>query len=141
MPDFKKGIIEINGIEIDRNTTLDDFRKSLSSIIRHDIGDEELTNIWTYDVRILDRFFRCKFSFYFGSIDYISLYLKDDIGISYEEKFKADCEWLKSILGKPDEVNDDGNTYFFDGIHIYSFIQRNLTRNPAETFIVCKYDK
>ena len=142
MTDLKNGIIEINGFEINPNTTSFDIINNLKNVYSNRaVSKDGSCELFRFDVvRLLDKHFKVKITFVREKINNVQLFSLYGAPLTYEERFKADCEWLKSILGKPDEIHDDGNSYYCEGRHIYSFIQRDLSRNPAETFIVCKYN-
>lgn len=143
MTDLSKGIIEINGYEISANTTPQQIELALSDVISFNAitKNKKGQGICLKNIFIYGRKFDMDLFFHLGKIDNAKLVAYNDSNLSYEERFIADCEWLKNIFGEPSEINEDGNSYYFEDIHIYSFIQRDLSRNPAETFIVCKYGR
>lgn len=143
MTDLSKGIIEIEGFEISASTTSNDIEENLKDACAFSVKSKNgRCEIFVFKkVFILDNCFDIDITFIGQKLSDIRLTSNYSANFSYEERFVADCEWLKSILGEPTETNDDGNSYYFENIHLYSFIQRDLSRNPAETFIVCKYGR
>ncbi len=142
MTDLTKGIIEISGLVFDVNTTSTDLKNKLKGLYanRATSRDGSVELFRFENIKLLDRYFKIKPVFFNQKLSKIKLipYYADNL--NYEERFQADCEWLKNILGEPDEISDYTNSYYYEGIHIYSFIQRDLARSPAETFIVCSYE-
>lgn len=142
MTDLSKGIIEIGGFVFDVNTTSADIKNKLNGLyVNCAVSKDGSVELFRFEnVKLFDRYFKIKLSFINQTISYIKLipYYADDL--QYEERYQANCDFLKSVLGEPDEVSEYTYSYHFEGVHIYSFIQRDLSRSPAETFIVCSYE-
>ena len=143
MTDLSKGIIEIEGIEINSDTTSTDIKTYLTNVYANCATSKSgKVDIFTFkNVILLGRRFDVDITFIREKISDIELTTCCSESLSYEERFKSNCDWLKSVLGEPDEIHNDGNSYYRNDKHIYSFIQRDLSRNPAETFIVCNYNR
>lgn len=143
MTDLSKGIIEIEGIEINSDTTSTDIKTYLSNVYANCATSKDGTvEIFRFEnITLSNECFKIKITFIREKMSHITLFSHIGENLSYEERFKANCDWLKSVLGEPDEIHNDGNSYYRNDKHIYSFIQRDLSRNPAETFIVCKYNR
>ena len=141
MTDLSKGIIEIEGFEIHSSTMSAELNNRLGVLChQHAVSKSGKVEIFIFKkVNILNRCFDADVTFIRQRLSEITLYSYYDNDLSYEGRFQADCEWLKNLLGEPMSVSDEDNTYYYDGLRIYSFIQRDLSRNPAETFICCKY--
>jgi hypothetical protein len=142
MTDLSKGIIEIGGFVLDMNTTSADIKNKLNGLYANCATSKDgSVEIFRFkNIKLLDRYFEIMPTFFNQKLSDIQLipYYADNL--QYEERFQVDCEWLKNILGEPDKISDYTNSYYYEGIHIYSFIQRDLARSPAETFIVCSYE-
>lgn len=143
MTDLKKGIIEIDGFQIGPDTTPADIKANLKDRYAFNATSKDGSGeMFRFEnVTLLSRCFKVKTTFIHQKIREIKLISYNKERLSYEDCFNTDCEWLKGILGDPDEALEYMNSYRYKGIHIYSFIQRDLSRNPAETFITCCYDR
>ena len=141
MTDLTKGIIEINGFEIGPNATSDDIKTKLDGIyVNRAVSKSGNVEVFSFkNIYLINRKFDIDVTFIDEKISTIELFSYHAEHLSYDERHKDDCYWLESILGTPSLIADSGHFYYFEGMRIYSFIQRDLSRNPAETFICCKY--
>lgn len=142
MTDLSKGIVEINGFEIASDTTSFDIKSNLEGIYTNCATSKSgKVEIFTFkDVNLLGRRFDVDITFIRQKISDITLYSCFADNVSYDDRFNDDCEWLKNILGEPHDVLNHTNSYHYNGVHIYSFIERDLSRNPADTHITCNYE-
>lgn len=143
MTDLTKGIIEIDGFEISKDTKPSEIKKLLNGRFDyHNVTPSGKSESFMFhNVCINNRLFSVNLYFYLGVLEDLRLNYMNEEGCSYERIFEQDCLWLKNNLGEPSKINEDGNSYYYNGLHIYSFIQRDLSRNPAEAYIVCKYSR
>lgn len=143
MTDLSKGIIEVDGFEINSNTSsFELINEKKDNCAFYTITNDGNCELFRFEnVEVFNKLFKVKITFIKQKLSEIKMFSYFDKPVSYEERFQADCAWLKDNLGEPSKINEDGNSYYYDGLHIYSFIQRDLSRNPAETYIVCKYSR
>lgn len=142
MTDLSKGIIEIDGFEISSRTTSSDIIENLKNLNANRVMSKSgNVEIFTFkNVELLNGRFNVDATFIGKKIKHIKLFSHYDTNLSYEERFESDCKWLKSVLGEPHDVLTHTNSYYFNGLHIYSFIERDFSRNPADTHICCSYE-
>lgn len=120
MTDLKNGIIEINGFEISSKTKPNEVEQTLSNII-FDNGftkSKKGQGIYLKNALIENQLFNADLFFYEGKLEDIKLISLHDTPLAYEERFKADCEWLKLILGEPTKTGSNGVVYIFDCVQI-----------------------
>ena len=143
MTDLSKGIIEIGGFVFDVNTTSTDVKNKLKGLYaNHATSRDGSVELFRFEnIKLLDRYFKIWATFINQTISSVELFPYCVNDLQYEERYQANCEWLKNILGNPDEVSEYTYSYNFEGIRVYSFIQRDLARSPAETLICLKYEK
>ena len=107
MTDLSKGIIEIDGIEINAETTPEKIKKIMPQKIIDNVYAQNGTaqGIFFNDEEILGKMFDSYLFFYRGQLKSIELHCSEEK--TDKEQFKADCEWLKNILGEPTVVQEN----------------------------------
>jgi len=142
MTDLRKGIIEINGVEIDANTTSIDIKNKLSDLYAHcAVSKDGSVEIFRFEnIKLYDRCFKIKLNFINQKLKNIELFAYNTNNLSYEDRFVEECNWLENFLGKPHKLLNYISSYYYDKIHIYAFIERELSRNPADIHISCSYE-
>lgn len=139
MTDLSKGVVEINGISITATTTLSDM-EHVDDCADHIVSRNGKVEIFVFKhICLYGVHFDIDVTFINKKLSDIELRSNYEGSVHYEERFKSDCEWLRQALGEPTEVKENGIFYYYEGLRINSFIQLDLSRNPAETFITCKY--
>ena len=141
MTDLRKGIIEINGVEIDANTTSIDIKNKLSDLYAHcAVSKNGSIEIFTFkNINLLNRFFDVDATFIRGKLKDIRLDCVDHIGLSFETLYRVDCEWLKNILGNPSQTGSNGVVYKFDSVQIGATNWENDGRSGPDEFIQISY--
>lgn len=143
MTDLSKGILEIDGFEIDKDTMPLEIKRKLSSIIKNHVhlDDGEIDLIRFSKIKILDRYFNIKTYFISGKLSQIRLDSLNEEGISFEELFERDCEWIKNILGEASASGKNGVVYVFDKYQIGVTYQPNDGRCGTDEFINLNYER
>ena len=124
MTDLSKGIIEINGVHIDKNTTPEDFQAKLTETLCYAHKFKDGTYMFQIkNVVIENREFLATFRFEYNSNNQLRLEKIHLLSVEYKEKsakelLKEDKIWLESILGSPDiNINREAD-YELDNVYI-----------------------
>lgn len=143
MTDLNKGIIEINGFEINKDTTPLEIKNKLSSIIKNHVHlDDGKVDLFRFSkIKIIDRCFNIKIYFVSDKLSQIRLDSKNEDCASFEELFERDCEWIKTILGEASILGKNGVVYAFDKFQISVTYQPNDGRCGTDEFINLHYER
>lgn len=143
MTDLSKGVLDIDGFEIDKDTTPSEIKNELSPIIKNHVhlDDSEIDLIRFSKIKILDRYFNIKIYFISGKLSQIRLDSLNEECISFEELFKRDREWIKDILGEASASGKNGVAYVFDKYQIGVTYQPNDGRCGTDEFIDLNYER
>ncbi len=141
MTDLRKGIIEIEGVEISANTTSLDIIENLKkSYANHATSKDGNCEIFVFkNIIVIDNSYDIDVTFINQKITNIQLFSLYDEKLSYEELFKADCEWLKKILGEPTVTGSNGVVYEYGSIQIGANYFESDGRSDSEEFIQINY--
>ena len=143
MTDLSKGIIEINGFDIDKDTTPLEIKNKLSSIIKNHVhlDDGEVDLFRFSKIKILSRSFNIKIYFVSGKLSQIRLDSPNEDCASFETLFERDCEWIKNILGEASILGKNGVVYAFDKFQISVTYRQNDGRCGTDEFINLHYER
>ena len=143
MTDLSKGIIEINGFEITKDTTPLEIKNELSFMIKNHVhlDDGEIDLFRFSKIKILDRYFNVKTYFVSGKLSQIRLDSLNGESASFEVLFERDCEWIKTILGEASISGKNGVVYAFDKFQIGVTYQPNDGRCGTDEFIDLHYER
>ena len=141
MTDLSKGIIDVFGFEITRNTQPNEIEVALGDKIDANLCNKSKTvqGIYFKNVSILDRMYNLDVSFWDGKLKSIKLVCTSETYPSYEERFSADCKWFKSVLGEPTEEGKYGIVYEFEFVHVGASWWESDGRSGPDEYISISY--
>lgn len=141
MTDLTKGIIDILGFEITPNTQAHEIEKALADKMDANLfsKNKKVQGIYFKNISILERTFNVDISFWDGKLKSIRLDYADHVGLPFETIYKADCEWLKSILGEPTQTGSNGIVYKFDSIQVGATNWESDGRSGPDEYIQISY--
>ena len=143
MTDLSKGIIEIDGIEINACTSPEEINNRLSSrYVSHLVSPSGKSESFSFHgVLVNNRLFSIELYFYFGQLESIRLDYMNEECYSFKQRFEQDCLWLKSALGKPSCEGKFGIVYKYPGHRIGVTYQLNDGRCGTDEFIDVTYER
>ena len=141
MTDLAKGIVEINGYEIKPQTNPIDVENNLKgSYAYHVVSKNGKVHIFTFkNINVFDRRFDIDVTFVRQSLSTIELASCYGEDLSYVGRFKADCEWLKNVLGEPTQAGTNGVVYKFDSAQIGVTLWENDGRSGSNEIVQISY--
>lgn len=143
MTDLSKGVFEIDGFEINSETTPSEIKKRLKErYIYHNITPSGKSESFIFhNVNINNRVFSIKLYFYLKSLQNIRLDFMNSECYSFEQLFEQDLLWLKAILGEPTESGKFGSIYQYHKYKIGVTYRPNDGRCGADEFIDINYER
>ena len=141
MTDLKKGIIEINGFEINAKTTVNDIINNLIDFCAFKIVSEDASDAFFRfeNVKLIDRTFKAKMYFYRSRLSHIELFSACGGKPSFEELFEEDCAWLRNVLGEPTKAGSNGVVFVFDAVQVGATLRECDGRTGPDEYIGVQY--
>lgn len=141
MTDLTKGIIEINGFEINPETQSYEIEKLLAEKITSNMftKSKKGQGIFFENIPILGRNFNLDLFFYLGKLDNIRLDYTNEECLSFEELFVTDCQWLRDILGEPAQTGTNGVVYQFGSVQVGVTNLASDGRSGPDEFVKISY--
>ena len=143
MTDLSRGIIEINGFDIDKDTTPFEIKERLKDLcVYHNITPSGKSESFVFhNVHINNRIFSIKLYFYLNMLESIRFDYTNTECYSFEQLFEQDRLWLKDILGEPSESGKFGSVYRYSNHTVGVTYQLNDGRCGTDEFIDMYYEQ
>ena len=143
MTDLSKGIIVINGFEINKDTTPLEVKEHLKDLyIFHNVTPSGKSESFVFrNVHINNRIFSIKLYFYLNALESIRFNYTNEECYSFEQLFEQDRLWLKDILGEPSVSGKFGNVYIYSNHRVGVTYQPNDGRCGTDEFIDLNYER
>lgn len=120
MTDFKKGVVNINGLDISRNTPSADVLEKLGGICTKHFKTTSgiIENFHFENIEVLDRRFNIFVNYVMHEISFIVLVSQSNDEITEAERHEKDKQWLNKLLGEPSSHDKFGIVYKYDNVKI-----------------------
>lgn len=120
MTDLRKGIVNINGLDISRNTpsteVFDKLESVCSSYLKTESGVFEV--ILFENIEISNKKFSVLVHYVMNQLSHITLVSNSNEDATEEERHKEDIEWLNKLLGEPSKRDDFGIVYKYENLKV-----------------------
>ena len=141
MTDLTRGMFEICGLPVERDMLPTDIEGNpVKSFANKAVSKNGQVAIYSFhNVEIQGQCFDVDLTFIRHKLSEVELYSHYEDISRYEDRFKADKEWLKGILGEPTETGTHGIIYKFETVSIGASWQESDGRSGPDGCISITY--
>ena len=143
MTDLSKGIVEINGFKISKDTTPLEIKEHLKGLyVYHNVTPSGKSESFVFhNVHINNRTFSIKLYFYLNAPESIRFDATNEECYSFEQLFEQDRLWLKDFLGEPSASGKFGSVYRYPNHTVGVTYQPNDGKCGTDEFIDMYYER
>lgn len=120
MTDLKKGIVNINGLDISRNTPSMEVFNKLESICSSYLKTESgVFEVYLFEnIDISNKKFSVLVHYVMNQLSHIALVSYSNEDATEAERHQEDIEWLNKLLGEPSKRDDFGIVYKYESLKV-----------------------
>ena len=120
MTDLRKGIVNINGLDISGNTPSTEVFDKLESVCSGYLKTESgVFEVFLFEkIEISNKKFSVLVHYIMNQLSHIALVSDSNEDATEAERHQEDVEWLNELLGEPSKRDEFGILYKYEGLKV-----------------------